>query len=507
MENHGISEQHLTRIKRLIELRIRLQKKYFDKHEQFEQALASYESEYQEFQSIYGLDEWPSLYRKFYIQYKDEADRNVNPPPKPPENDISSTTSGAPISAKTIVLFADGTWNGVESDEEENPTGCNPSNVLKLFRNLEGQEIAETGKPMEEAERHVQNSHGDLLQVGKYIFGVGSYENAVRKMLSGAGGAGLIGRLVRGYTFISRHYEAGDKIVLVGFSRGAYTARALAEWITEWGLLDRATYDEKNKEEAYALASASWAAWKHYRAERDGARIRDGHANILAMHLSSLLSQLPAWFNGNSPCRTDKPDIEMVAVWDTVGSMGILPRYLKSPRGQKLRRDLFNLTDVRLPQKIKKAAHAIALDEERVDFTPCIWEADARITQCLFPGWHADVGGGYPQNESGLSDCALEWMFQQLEPLIRFKNETSFTPASFAPAHREWQGFPMRIAPRHVREFDQRYDLLLHRSIIERRKAYAVSPHPGVRGERYAPDNLPYFPIDWDDSPSIHTAA
>jgi hypothetical protein len=51
-------------------------------------------------------------------------------------------------------------------------------------------------------------------------------------------GAGLVARVLRGYTFVSCNYVAGDSIVLVGFSRGAYTARALGGFITTVGLLD-----------------------------------------------------------------------------------------------------------------------------------------------------------------------------------------------------------------------------------------------------------------------------
>jgi len=35
-----------------------------------------------------------------------------------------------------------------------------------------------------------------------------------------------VSRIARGYTFISRNDDAGDEIHIVGFSRGAYTARA-----------------------------------------------------------------------------------------------------------------------------------------------------------------------------------------------------------------------------------------------------------------------------------------
>jgi uncharacterized protein (DUF2235 family) len=51
-------------------------------------------------------------------------------------------------------------------------------------------------------------------------------------VLGGDFGEGLITRIVRGYTFVSRNYVPGDQIYLVGFSRGAYTARAIAGLIS-----------------------------------------------------------------------------------------------------------------------------------------------------------------------------------------------------------------------------------------------------------------------------------
>lgn len=42
-----------------------------------------------------------------------------------------------------------------------------------------------------------------------------------------------------GYKFIMRNWRVGDKICLFGFSRGAYTARALAGALYKVGLLPR----------------------------------------------------------------------------------------------------------------------------------------------------------------------------------------------------------------------------------------------------------------------------
>lgn len=38
----------------------------------------------------------------------------------------------------------------------------------------------------------------------------------------------LMLKVAAGYEFLMEHFEAGDKIFIFGFSRGAYTARALA---------------------------------------------------------------------------------------------------------------------------------------------------------------------------------------------------------------------------------------------------------------------------------------
>jgi uncharacterized protein (DUF2235 family) len=39
--------------------------------------------------------------------------------------------------------------------------------------------------------------------------------------------------------------------------------------------------------------------------------------------------------------------------------------------------------------------------------------AQAGLKQVWFPGVHCDVGGGYPEAESGLSKIALEWMLTE----------------------------------------------------------------------------------------------
>ncbi|MEJ0018488.1 MAG: DUF2235 domain-containing protein [Acetobacteraceae bacterium] len=144
--------------------------------------------------------------------------------------------------AKTIIFCADGTWNGPGSltgDDTAGPT----TNVFKLFVNLEGRSTTETALLANEQESSLVDADGTVVQVAKYIHGVGDSGNFLVKALGGTMGAGLITRIVRGYTFISRNYLPGDSIVIVGFSRGAYTARALGGLIAAQGLLDARHHD------------------------------------------------------------------------------------------------------------------------------------------------------------------------------------------------------------------------------------------------------------------------
>ena len=120
---------------------------------------------------------------------------------------------------KNIIFCADGTRNGPEQDDNEDKR-TDVTNVYKLFLCLAGaNDVASQSLENEQEKRQLKN--GVVIQVSKYIHGVGDGENPINKLVGGVFGAGIIKRIVRGYTFISREYEPGDHIILVGFSRGA----------------------------------------------------------------------------------------------------------------------------------------------------------------------------------------------------------------------------------------------------------------------------------------------
>jgi hypothetical protein len=219
--------------------------------------------------------------------------------------------------SKSIIFCADGTWNGPGEPDSDDKTAA-PTNVFKLFFNLDGRDTPNTSVLEKEQERVLSAADGTTQQHAKYLNGVGDSDNFLVKLLGGALGAGLIIRIVRGYTFISRNYVAGDKIFIVGFSRGAYTARALAGLIAAKGLLDATRLDLTDKVAAYRLGAAVW--YEYLRS-----KLQANHSWL--GRLEELVLDLPSFFK--LPPQSGQlvaAPIEAVAVWDTVGALGI-PEY------------------------------------------------------------------------------------------------------------------------------------------------------------------------------------
>jgi hypothetical protein len=191
-----------------------------------------------------------------------------------------------------------------------------------------------------------------------------------------------------------------------------------------------------------------------------------------------------------------------VGVWDTVSSVG----WIFSP---------LNLPFTHKNPDIIIGRHALAIDERRAFFRQNSWIKafpEQNLKELWFAGVHSDVGGGYPENESGLSKIAFEWMISEAknagllidERLYRdlLGGNAEFTkPDPHAPAHESLSGWwklaelipRRRWHPALKRErwmvpfFGHRYvpkDSECHPSVGERRS----------RAENnYSPRNLPPF--------------
>jgi uncharacterized protein (DUF2235 family) len=382
--------------------------------------------------------------------------------------------------SKHIVYCADGTWNNPNQDKNHDQS-VDPTNVYKLFMCLCGELNTDSLLAADEQEKQWVVS-GVTQQAVKYIHGVGDSRNPIVKIMGGAFGSGVVSRVVRGYTFISRNYEPDDHIHIVGFSRGAYTARALGGLIASQGLLAKPlTVD---KETAYRKGAEVWYRYRKTTLSKPSA----------LAHLAEVASNLPAFLSQNSLKDKDLVPVSRIAtmaVWDTVGAMGF-PEFA----GDGQRVDAFKFADTKLSTKVSKGVHAIAIDEQRHDFVPTLWDAADNVTQVLFPGAHSDVGGGYPMthNESGLSDGALVWMMHRLEEAgVRFADipPIAIKPDAAGAAHKPWTHFPFNVPTVFVGKRSFPAGIRVDASVEKRMAAGNVIGEPGENPAPYEPDNLP----------------
>ena len=358
--------------------------------------------------------------------------------------------------SKIIAFLADGTWNGINVDSDKDGVP-EVTNVLKLFHNLAGDDTLESFALANEGERMAMDANRNVLQIAKYLHGVGDSDNPVIKLLGGAFGAGIISRIVRGYTFISRNYVPGDQIIIAGFSRGAYTARALGGMIAKAGLMDYGKLNITDKEQAYRCGLYVWA---YYR-EQQQKNLAQRAIEAVWRKVLGIGTEI-----GQEHMITNVP-LAAIGVWDTVGALGI-PIYA----GEDRRLDLFRFADTDLSSKAASGFHALAIDEHRADFAPTMWNPRTGIEQVWFAGAHADVGGGY--EESGLSDFGLAWMADHLGRVgLQYKDPLPIVPAGniVGELHDSWNALPYRLRPPFMRPIAN--DAAVHVSVRDRRSALA----------------------------------
>ncbi|MBV9861596.1 MAG: DUF2235 domain-containing protein [Alphaproteobacteria bacterium] len=263
---------------------------------------------------------------------------------------------------RNVVLCCDGTANEFAQDK---------TNVVKLFYTL------------------VQ----DRRQIAYYHPGVGTMEPAgamsplrrrFYKLLGTAFGYGLTGDVAAAYTFLMNHFEHGDRVFLFGFSRGAYTVRAVAALLHMYGLIRRGN-----------------EALVPYAIELLVGIDRGNRKNKAAPALFRLAHEFKRTFSGIA-C---KP--WFVGIWDTVDSVGWIEHPLRLPYTAD-------------NPDIEYGRHAVSIDERRAFYRANLWHrrqppqgGPRDLKQVWFPGVHCDIGGGYPERESALSKIPLRWMLRE----------------------------------------------------------------------------------------------
>lgn len=238
----------------------------------------------------------------------------------------------------------------------------------------------------------LKNALARPQQLVYYDAGVGITEEGNRKgllgtafdsLMGGAFGSGLSRNVQQAYRWVCEHYEEGDDLYLMGFSRGAYTARSVVGMIRKIGLI-RPPVDHVTLREAFA-------------------RYRDDHHPNCpeSVEYRSKLNTLPI----------ESVSIRFLGVWDTVGALGVP---VVGPRSL-IAKERWGFHDTRLSSHVKIARQALAVDEKRAAFLPTPWCAESEgsrepdaVKQVWFAGCHSDIGG-----RSGA--IAFHWMLGEAE--------------------------------------------------------------------------------------------
>ncbi|KAL4245308.1 hypothetical protein ABKN59_010399 [Abortiporus biennis] len=256
---------------------------------------------------------------------KDDPPASNDPsaiPPSPPPGPPASSTIAKAISAnmevipptkeaRTVVLCFDGTGDQFDADN---------SNVEQFFSMLKKDDRKQ--------------------QVVYYQSGIGTYTSPavmtpflakVGKTLDSMVAWNLNAHVMGGYEFIMQNYEAGDKICIFGFSRGAYIARALAGMLHKVGLLPPCNHNQ-----------VPFAYKMFTRTDETGWKQSTAFKKAFCVDV----------------------DIEFVGVWDTVSSVGIIPHRLPFTASNTC---------------IKTFRHAVSLDERRAKFKANLYNRPTKL--------------------------------------------------------------------------------------------------------------------------------
>lgn len=281
---------------------------------------------------------------------------------------------------RNLVLLLDGTSNEVKDDL---------TNILKLYRIVSRNE-----------EQRVFYNPG----IGTVPL-VSDWRPAFQRAIATFGlatGWGLDANILAAYCYLVDTYRLGDRIFLFGFSRGAYTARAVAGLIHLIGLVDP---DQRN------LTSYALKAYKN--ADRE--------------------DQLEIAWQFRRVIGGRRVPIHFLGVWDTVASVFVRPGILRLPTQA-------HLPYTKTNPSVRFFRQAAAIEERRRMFRLYGW-APEQIFQpdpfkdteeqqdhktVWFAGDHSDVGGGYAEKESQVAKFPLVWMTREAENLGLRVNESMF---------------------------------------------------------------------------------
>jgi len=305
--------------------------------------------------------------------------------------------------SRKIVVCLDGTGNEIETNE---------SNVLRLYKTLKRTED----------------------QLVYYHPGVGTIDTnpfaklfwSKPKLIAGLiFGAGLETNVLRAYEFLCKHYREGDKkknidgdrLYFFGYSRGAYTARVLAGFINDFGLVDP---------QEFHLVAPVFRAWRSISSADD----RTAYAKVRMLEHAFTMRY---------------PSIRFLGLWDTVSSL------LRIKWGKGTFIQYGTHSSVNSNPSVESVRHVLAIDETRRFFRHQFWEEGHKyyqnrfnfkrreklkrdfpeqdVKQVWFAGTHTDVAGSVYEPEAGLAKITMHWMREELDDLG--VDQLTFRPVNY----------------------------------------------------------------------------
>lgn len=425
---------------------------------------------------------------------------------------------------KNILIFSDGTGQagGLRPDQRL-------SNIYKLYR------ASRPGpdSPIDPAE-----------QVAFYDPGLGTISDAggiklgvIDKLLSVFGlatGMGITENIIDCYTAILKYHRSGDRICLFGFSRGAYTVRCVAGVLRLCGVptcnASGSPLPTDGPELRKIAKEAVTAVYER--------RFRSPKATRLSAGEQAPVEFRKKYGSSGQDAESSNVAPEFIGVFDTVAALGAkgwrlaavitvvalaisiftllatrvldvlfppLPYWWTAIGmfflvGLGLALTLLRARwkaggyDLSLDPRTGYARHARAIDETRADFNVLGWghsrdvknvhrEQGPWLAQVWFAGNHSDIGGSYPEDESRLSDIALDWMLGELTARVpirldRTKLNTWGSPDGMQHCEVQYSSEHKWRPTWRSKDREIKQDAPLHPSVLAR---FALSEVPHCR--------------------------
>lgn len=366
---------------------------------------------------------------------------------------------------KNIVIFSDGTGQagGLTPDE-------NVSNIYKLYRATR----CGPDSTINPSQQLTFYDPGLGSQPDGGMFFAQRAYRWLHNLVSQATGLGITMNIIDCYAAILRMWEPGDRIFLFGFSRGAYTVRCLGAVLSLCGvpttMMDGKTPLYRDEGSTRKIAKeAVRRVYQHVSSPKDAGYIeqrkalasqfrqkyksdKNGGPNAnpffigvfdtvaaLGSYLlcAGLIAGLAIFFALLSLLQSfflfsfwpvfyglSVAAIVIALVWYAVTHIQYANGLSDYPLWETLHftAPKMRFYDLHLDNEVWYARHAMSIDENRADFARVPWggahnhgpcrpdEYPDWLDQIWFAGVHSDVGGSYAENESRLSDIALEWM-------------------------------------------------------------------------------------------------